>query len=136
MPRQEFVHSSPAFAVDPHKLVRNSGRQIDWASVNASFIKAATGKKFLPAGTLVGLAPDGRRLAERTATRAAIGILATDAHEDDRSAAVTGYGIIIGGPIYINLLPVTPDATMLTELRAVANTTGWYFETYGDSRNS
>lgn len=95
-----------------------------------------TGKKKVPAGTPMAEDATNHKIFPRTATAAATGLLATDALEDDRSAALTGYGVLVGGVIYQNLLPVTLDSTMKTELQATGTSTGFYWETYEDDRAS
>jgi hypothetical protein len=140
MARTVYVGSRPGFIVDHSSINRNSGRQIDWTAVNASFVDPATGKKKLPAGTAVGEVTAGGKVAERVVTtRPAIGLLASDAIEDDRSAALSGYGVIIGGVVYENLLPDATGgpppvlaAAIKTELNASG--TGFVFEMYGDDR--
>lgn len=97
---------------------------------------SGTGGKILKAGTVVAEDGTTKKIFPRSATAAAKGILRTDAIEGDLSAAVTGYGVIIGGVIYENLLPVTPDSTTKTELNAVNVGTGFVWETYSDNRNA
>lgn len=102
-----------------------------------------SGVKRLPAGTVVG---DGRtgaggKISPRAATvNTATGILETEAVEGERLAALTGYGVIVGGVLFENLLP---DATgnpktlataVKTELNAAG--TGFSFEPWGDTRAS
>lgn len=141
--RTSGVVSEPGFIADHASITRNDGRQVDWAAVNAAFIDAATGKKRLPAGTPVGETSAGGKIAERVVTtRPAIGLLATDAVEGDRVAALSGYGVLKGGVIYKDLLPVvlpvaTPvviDATTISELNAAG--TGFAFERYTDDSAS
>jgi hypothetical protein len=73
-------------------------------------------------------------------TNPAIGLLATDAIENDRSAAQSGYGLIIGGVIYEPLLPEatgsprTLAAGIKTELQAAGVSTGFVFHVYADDR--
>ena len=71
-------------------------------------------------------------------TNPAVGMLETSALEDDPVAAKSGYGMIVGGRLYENLLP---DATgspkvlasaIKTEL--AASGTGFSFEQSGDNR--
>ena len=60
------------------------------------------------------------------ATRADLGAI-----EDNRADAKTGYGMIVGGVIYEDLLPET-ITSYKTELET--NGTSWVWETYSDSR--
>jgi hypothetical protein len=204
-PRQYFVHSMPGFVVDPHSVMLNSGRQVDWTKVGPEYSEggfvvtapagaaaaatsivvtalpgavkagtilnftgtgeaaivttdaaagatsiavealdaaieaadtapvAGTGKKRLRAGTPVAEDATSGKVFPRDATNPATGLLATDAQEADTSAALSGFGVIVGGAIYQNLLPGgTPAGAIKTEL----NTNGyaWVWETYADDR--
>lgn len=129
--------SRPPVVADPHSIIRNSGRQIDWANVSAT---NADGKKIVPADTVVGeLLGTGKVSPRVVTTNPAVGIMETTAVEGETFAALSGYGVIIGGHIYENLLPdasggppkVLPTA-IKTELRA--NGYAWSFEVYGDNR--
>lgn len=121
----------PGWAVDWHSLDRNSGRQIDWAQ---SWPTDANGRKYVASGTPVAQDGTSGKLVPRVVTTfPATGLVEGDAHQDDRSGALSGVGVIIGGAIYGNLLPVLAAnlAAIITELKASG--TGWYFETYEDS---
>ena len=131
-------NSRHSFVVDPHSIQLNSGRQIDWANVSDTF-KNAEGVKVLPAGTVVGELLGNGKVSPRVATtNPAIGILADSAQENLRSDSLSGYGVIVGGVLYENLLPDasgTPKVltgAVKTELNT--NGTGFAFEQYGDSR--
>lgn len=124
------------FVVDPHSIMRSSGRQIDWANVSTT---NAEGKKVIYAGTPVGELLGGGKVSPRVVTtNPAVGILETTAVEGDRVAALSGYGMIVGGHLYENLLPgatgtpKTLASAVKTEL--LANGYAWSFEQYGDSR--
>jgi hypothetical protein len=102
---------------------------------------AGTGAKFLPAGTVIGTLLDGTGKASPriVTTNPAVGILETNATDDPKSAdSSTGYGVIVGGVIFENLLPEatgTPKVlatAVKTEL--VAAGTGFAFQQYADSR--
>ena len=126
------------FILDHGSVSRIGGRQIDWANVSATYLDAATGKKVLPAGTIVGDTLDAtanrKAVSPRVVTtNPAMGILETTAVEGDPVAAKTGYGIITGGVIYGNLLPGgMPAGAVQTELRT--NGYAWQFVTYSDVR--
>lgn len=129
----------PGFAADPDSIELNSGRQIDWANVAAGYIDAATGKKVLPAGTVIGeLLGNGKISPRVVTTNPATGILATTAIEGDRSAALSGYGVMVGGVIYEALLPDSAGspkvlaAALKTEMAAAGCT--FKFERYEDNR--
>lgn len=100
-----------------------------------------SGPKILPAGTVVGEdLGDGKLRPRVVTTNPAIGILETTAVENDRAASLSGYGVIIGGHFYENLLPNASGSPAVltsqvkTELRANGN--AWSFEQYGDSRDA
>ena len=104
-------------------------------------ITPASGSKVLKAGTAVGVLAGSGKLRPRVVTaNPAIGLLESDAIELDRSAALTGYGVIVGGVIYENLLPdatggppKTIAAGIKTELAAAG--TGFAWEVYQDTRS-
>lgn len=210
--------STPPFVADPHSIVRNTGRQIDWDNIDDSYretdaevetialsasaavdattiavdalpvrlpdntlldfggkkvarvngaaeagatsvtvdaiptaladtdaatftVVAAKGPKILPAGTVVGTLAGGGKLRPRVVTtNPAIGILEAGAREDDRSASLSGYGVIIGGHLYENMLPDAtggPPKTLASQIKTELNAagTGFSFETYADSRD-
>lgn len=139
MPRTYLNVSRPGFVVDPNSMERNGGRQIDWANVSAAYLDATTGKKILPAGTIIGEALGAGLVSPRVAaTNPATGILATQAIQDDQAAAISGYGIYRGGVVYESLLPDAAGAPKVlaaafkTELAAAGCT--FKFEQYSDNR--
>ena len=136
MGRSTYTSTRPGFVADPESIVRNSGRQIDWAHVSTD---NADGKKILVAGTVVGELLGAGKISPRVVTtNPAAGILESTAVEGDPSASRSGYGVIIGGHLYANRLPDatgTPKvlaAAVLTELRA--NGFAFSFEQFADSR--
>ena len=141
MPRTTHVASAPAFVVDWNGAVRDTGRQIDWANVAAGFLDATTGKKVLPAGTVVGeLLGTGKVSPRVVTTNPAMGFLLQTAVEDSPAAASSGVGVMLGGPVYEALLPDasgTPRvlaAAIKTELAAAVTSTGFSFHVYEDLR--
>lgn len=140
MTRTDFTASTPGFIADPASIDLNTGRQVSWDDVPDSYL-GDDGKKQLPAGTIVSELsnPAGKivpRADEVEYAGAAIGILRTAAVEDDDVAAMSGYGVIVGGVIFQNLLPDFGDgaiATMKTELNAVG-VGNFVWETYADTR--
>lgn len=141
MPRTTTTVSRPSFVVDERSMEVTDGRQIDWANVGAGYINATTGKKRLPAGTVVGsLLGNGLVSPRVLTTNPATGILVSDADEGDLSAAASGYGIYRGGVVYEALLPDAAGAprvlaaALKTELAAAGCT--FKFETYADSRGT
>lgn len=99
--------------------------------------KAGTGKKRLPAGTVVGTLLGSGKISPRVVTtNPAVGIMATAAVEDEPFAAATGYGIFLGGVFYENLLPDASAGTLASAIKTElnANGTGFAFRTYTDNR--
>lgn len=87
----------PSPIVDPSSIDRTNGVQIDWANVSTT---NADGKKTLPAFTVVGTLLGSGKASPRVATtNPAVGMLATSAVEGDPTAALSGYGLIVGGVI-------------------------------------
>lgn len=123
MSRTTVNISRPGFVADPNSMERTGGRQIDWANVGAGYLDATTGKKVLPAGTVVGILLGAGLVSPRVlTTNPATEILVSTAVQDDPSAAKSGYGTYKGGVIYEALLPdatgtpKTLPAAMKTEL--------------------
>lgn len=139
MPRVTTTVSTPTFVADPASIDRSTGRQVDWENVDSSFA-GADGKKVIPAGYRVYEMEDGKIVPEAMVDgedepiNALIGLIETNAIEDDRSAALSGYGVVVGGVVYTELLPEELEAEDLEELAEVG--TGFAFETYSDSRVS
>lgn len=100
-----------------------------------------TGKKVLKAGTVVGEELGSGKISPRVVTtNPATGILVATAIEDDRSAALSGYGVYVGGVVYEALLPDASgdprelDAAVKTELAAAGCT--FQYEVYADDTAS
>lgn len=135
--REDFTVSTPGFIADPGSVALNTGRQVAFDELPAAY-DDADGNKLLPAGTIVSELPDGRIVPRTDGIEYAgdaIGILRTAAHEKSEVAALSGYGVVIGGVVYENLLPDHGDGsfdTFKTELHAAGP--GFRFETYEDSR--
>jgi hypothetical protein len=78
--------------------------------------------------------------AARPGSETSIGLLTTEALEDSQAAGLSGYGLIVGGVVYENLLPeasgtpATINATYKTELQTAGVGTGFAFVQYGDDR--
>jgi hypothetical protein len=102
------------------------------------------GDKTIPAGTVMAALSSGKMVprAARPGSETAIGILESAAVEGSKSAALSGYGVIIGGSIYENLLPEatgTPaviDSTFKSELQTAGVGTGFAWFQYGDDTAS
>lgn len=129
------------FVADRDSLDRDTGHTVDWDEVASDGAFGTTGKRVIPAGTIIG--ETGAGIAPRRASGEGItaitasGILETDAHEDNRTDARSGYGVIRGGVIYQNLLPGgAPVAGVKTELAEADATTGFGWVDYVDSSAS
>lgn len=125
---------TPVFVADPPSIVRNTGGQIDWASVPSGYA-GASGKKVIKAGTVLCQLANGKYIprVDRPGTEEAVGLLISTATEDSLVDALTGYGILVGGVIYENLLP--EDITLFkTEL--ATNGAGFVWVQYSDSREA
>jgi hypothetical protein len=100
------------------------------------------GKRAIKAGTVMAELSSGKIVprAARPGSETSIGLLITEALEDSQAASLSGYGLIVGGVIYENLLPEasgTPaviNATYKTELQTAGVGTGFSFVQYGDDR--
>lgn len=107
-----------------------------------------TGAKTLAAGKVIVELTSGKIAprSDRPGSEEAAGILETNAIENDISAALSGYGVIVGGVIYENLLPdatagattgVLPTAykTEMMGSTSSPKSTGFVFEQYLDNRS-
>lgn len=98
-------------------------------------------RKILRAGTAMGELLGAGKISPRVVTtNPATCLLATDAREDDPTAALSGYGVIKGGIVYENLLPDATGgppaalaAAVKTELQTAGVGTGFGFVVYADT---
>lgn len=141
----EFARLSAAAAAGTTSIpVDATGTTIESGD---SAIYPGSGKKFIPAGKAMVELTSGKIVprSDRPGSETCRGFLETNAIQDEVSAALTGYGMIIGGVIYENLLPdatagattgTLPDAYK-TELVNATNprSTGFAFEQYQDNRS-
>lgn len=130
-----IIQAERPFVVDPHSIMRNGGAQVTWADWGAGY-QDTEGNKVLPAGTICAITSDELVPPAAGGADAAV-ILATPAQENSGSDSLTGYGVIVGGVIYKNLLPDSAHgdfAAMITALEATGP--GFRFETYADSRDA
>jgi hypothetical protein len=146
--RTTSTNALPAFICDPQSLEQIQGRQVSWDGVDDSFIDATTGKKRLPAGTIVDEIASTGKIIEHGGTDnsvsppesgSTLGILISEANEDAPSEALSGYGVLIGGVVFDNLLPDAtggPPASIGSTLKTALATAGcrFYYEVYVDSR--
>lgn len=140
MGRTTSYVSLPGFVADAGSINRNTGVQIDWTDVDVSR-KNSAGKKVVEAGTIMAELSGGQVIPrlDVSGKEKAVGILESTAVEDEPSAALSGYGLIIGGVIYKNLLAETDEtnfATWLAELNDTGVSTGFAWLTYADGRES
>lgn len=100
----------------------------------AEFAYLGAGDKILKHGEPVEPDSSGDKIIPAVAASGnAFGLLEGPALENDKAAALSGYGVIVGGVVYRTLVP-NLDGTKETELKA--NGMGFRFEDYGDSRAS
>jgi hypothetical protein len=144
MPRTTFTNlSAPSFIAQQGLEDRDNGHQIDWDNVTAGVDPVpalnAQGKKWLKAGTPVGSLLASGPVSPRAAnTNPAMGLLATNAVEGEPHAALSGYGVIVGGVIYENFIPGADagtgalDQDIKDELAAAG--TGFTWRQYTDDR--
>lgn len=103
-----------------------------------------SGDRVIPSGTVMCKLSSGKVVprANRPASETSYSLLETDAVENDRAAALTGYGQIIGGAVYENLLPEASgspaviSSTYKTELQTAGVGTGFAFLQYADDSGS
>ena len=148
MGRTSITGSSPGFVVDPNATARSDGRQIDFGAVPDTRIPTGLTKKRIPAGTIMAELPDGKIIprkdvtasalidgSQATGAETAVGFLVSDAEEDAKYAALSGYGMFLGGVFYRELLPdhaETAFADWVTEITDLGSQVR--LETYSDSR--
>ncbi len=115
MPRKTFTSGAPGFVADIGAMqIQGGGAQIKWSAfTNARYGTAGTRK--IPAGEPVSWEAATGQLIPSDGT-AKTGLLITDAYEDSQNAALTGYGVYVGGPVYLAALPVVPAAAVKTQL--------------------
>jgi len=101
------------------------------------------GTKTIKPGTVMCELSSGKVVprAIRPGSETSIGLLASQATEDDQSAALTGYGLIVGGVIYENLLPDAAGTTIISstyksEMGSAGITTGFSWKQYADDRGA
>jgi hypothetical protein len=141
----EFARLSAAAAAGTTSIpVDATGTTIE--DGNAA-IYPGSGDKLIPAGKAMCELASGKIIprADRPGSETCMGFLETNAIQNSISAALTGYGVIIGGVLFENLLPdatagattgTLPDAYK-TELMNATNprATGFAFEQYQDNRS-
>ena len=140
--RQSLTLGRPNFLKTPGNATdRTGGRQIDWANVSSAYLNAASGRKIIPAGTAMGtLLGSGKMSPRVVTTNPAVGLLEGDAVENELVDSLSGYGLIVGGVVYENLLPDAtggPPAVLASAVKTELQTNcprGFQFEVYQDTR--
>lgn len=95
--------------------------------------------RHLPAGTILDLTADGKVVPSSLATSGltAYGILATNADEYSETDSATGYGVLVSGSFYENLLPDAGHASLSTwKTELLARGGFWLFQDYEDDTAS
>lgn len=98
------------------------------------------GRKRVPAGTVMVELASGKLVprSARPGAETAVGILETDADQDSKTDSLSGYGLILGGVLYENMLPDATGAPKVlpaaykTELQTAGVGTGFAFRQYED----
>lgn len=106
----------------------------------ATYVSAATrDDKFIPAGTIMAEMASGKVVprSDRPGSETSVGLLATNADQGAEYNAKTGFGLLIGGVFYDNLIPDADDGSLSTYKTELASAgTGFSWRTYADSRAS
>ena len=113
------------FVAQPSSLLFDMGRDIDWTETSSATLVAA--------GTTMSILASGKicpRLT-RPGTEVAVGVLTASADKDDKSG-LAGYGMIIGGVLFENLLGDFTDAAWATIKSELGASFLWH--TYADDR--
>lgn len=136
----EYNASMPAFIGDLASMDQYpAGLEIEWADVPvAAAYQDADGNKFVKAGTLMAVDPNtGKMIPHQIADvdyTDVVGHLASHAHMNSDTDAVTGYGVYTAGNIYETLLPEFNDAWWAATGKAASAALGFKHYTYADSR--
>jgi len=138
MARTESNVGSPGFILGAN-YDANDGRQIDWANVTGT-----EGSKTVPGGTIMAEVDNGLLAPRKAGVQDTVPadypatcILLASAEQSNNNDALSGYGVVLGGVVFSNLLQDTLEANFdswLTELKD--NGTGFVFETYDDDRTA
>jgi hypothetical protein len=144
MIRRTFSNNmSPSFLVDSQHVTRGVGGQIDWANVPVAYQNANNNnKKEIPAGKVMCELASGKLVPFDSPAAAAITkavLLATSAIEDERQAAISGYGTIVAANVYENMLPdatvAGPPRTLTAPVKTQLNAGGqWIFSNRIETR--
>lgn len=125
------ILTAPAAAGATTLTVEALDAQIE-SGDTAPYIVSESGNKVIPAGTVMAFL-SGTKMVPRAVqpgSEGAWGLLMSTAEENSKSDSLSGYGVIVGGVIYENLLPET-ITSYKTELETNGTTFLWL--TYSDS---
>lgn len=104
----------------------------DFAPVSGS------GKKTIPEGTVMEIQSDGKMIPTQDVNGGSLahGLLASTAVEGSRVAALSGYGLIIGGVVFETLLPEAVAGVLPSALKTALATSskGFVYREFEDSR--
>ena len=111
-------------------------------SGDAATYRTNYGKRVIAAGTVMSELTSGKIVPRAITTATATCILETAAEEGSPSDALSGYGVIIGGALYENMLPEATggppkvlNTTWKGELQTAGVGTGFAFRQYADTRS-
>lgn len=127
--------AAPAAAGDTTLTTEPLGHGIE-DEATAAYVMSSSHKKVIPAGTvMVQIAASGKIVprAVRPGSENAAMLLLSTATEDSRVDAKSGYGCLVGGVVYEDLLP-EDISSYKTELATAG--ARFHYETYSDSRES
>lgn len=126
--RNLFTETLAGFVADPASMDHHgSGVIVNFAAfTDASY--GTAGSRVIPAGTVGELDATSGEFVPHTTGRPLL--LATDAVEGSRVAALSGYGAYTGGNVYVDLLPAA------TQAKAAALAPHFYLQTYADVRGA
>jgi hypothetical protein len=136
----EFAHVTEAAAAGAESLTVQALAAAIENDDEATYTAVGKQGRRVAAGTLMAELSSGLLIPRSavTGSETTTCILETEAVEDDdEHIGADGYGCIVGGVIYKNLLPDAANgsfATWLGELKTAS--AGFVFETYADSRAS
>lgn len=137
MGRNTHNISRPDFLVEKQNAARDPGRQVDFDAFGASY-ENEYGNVELKAGTVVSLDSNGKIIPrDSSGGDTAEGLLASSVNEGSDIEALSGYGFILGGHVYEDML-ILDGGTLSTIKGELENASdyGWIFSTYSDDRNT
>lgn len=136
MNRTSNILGVPAFIADPHSVTLfGTGAQLDFTTFTDATKFGVAGKRKIPAGTVVELNASGVAVFPTGTANTPTYLLRSDAEEDSRVAARSGFGLMTGGNVYETLLPdATGNPRVLTPAFKTALGPRFHFQSYSDIR--